>query len=143
MQSTPLFRKLWRHQPDPAQSKDATMEVSVSKSDVDTPEVLAGSQSALLSCEDIYCASGIFGAGAKYDTTKIMEMLTSKHIRELPSEVKRASVLMALDAAGTPVDEVLNDAARRLHALDSYASGQQKQFAHLKQTRLGRIPRSS
>jgi hypothetical protein len=55
-------------------------------------------------------------------------MLNSKHIRELPKDVRRASVLMALDAAGTSVDEVLNDASRRQHALNSYESGQQKQF---------------
>jgi hypothetical protein len=129
MQSTPLFRKLWRHQPDPADGPDQATptEVPVNKPDAN-PEAMTGPQSELLSCEDIYRASGILGVGSKYDIAKIVEMLNSKHIRELPKDVRRASVLMALDAAGTSVDEVLNDASRRQHALNSYESGQQKQF---------------
>jgi hypothetical protein len=129
MQSTPLFRKLWRHQPNPTDAPDQATpaEVPVNKPDVN-PEAMTGPQSELLSCEDIYRASGILGVGSKYDIAKIVEMLNSKHIRELPKDVRRASVLMALDAAGTSVDEVLNDASRRQHALNSYESGQQKQF---------------
>jgi hypothetical protein len=100
----------------------------VNKSEVTAAEAIAGPQSELLCCEDIYRASGILGVSSKYDIAKIVEMLNSKHIRELPKEFKRASVLMALDAAGITVDEVLNDAARRQHALNSYETGQQKQF---------------
>jgi hypothetical protein len=138
MESTPLFRKLWRHQPEGAnQSENAPRaEVAVSKPDIATPESVPGPQSVLLACEDIYRAAGILGAGSKYDIAKIVEMVGSKHIRELPREVKRASVLMALDAAGIPVDEVLNDAARRIHALNSYESGQQKQFEQFEAAKL-------
>jgi hypothetical protein len=88
----------------------------------------ADSTGELLSSEDIYRASGILHAHARYGIMKIVEMLESKHIRELPTEVKRASVLMALEAAGTSVDEVLHDAARRQHALNAYESGQKQQF---------------
>jgi hypothetical protein len=130
MESNPLFRKFWRHQPDstnPPENVTPT-EVPMSKPAVPTVESIPGAQSELLSCEDIYRASGILGVGSKYDIAKIVEMLNSKHIRELPKDVRRASVLMALDAAGTSVDEVLTDAARRQHALSSYETGQQKLF---------------
>jgi len=129
MQSTPLFRKLWRRQPDPTHGPENAKptEVPVNKSDANS-EAITSLKSELLPCEDIYRASGILGVGSKYDIAKIVEMLNSKHIRELPKEVRRASVLMALDAVGTSVDEVLNDASRRQHALNSYESGQQKQF---------------
>ena len=33
---------------------------------------------------------------------KVAEMLRSEHIRNLPREVKRSSVLVALEAAGAP-----------------------------------------
>ena len=130
MQPTPLLRKLWPRQlePDSAPDNAIPAEVPVNKSDVNIPESLPEPKCALLSCEDIYRASGILGARSKYDINKIVEMLNSKHIRELPKEVRRASVLMALDAAGTTVDEILNDAARRQHALNSYEGGQQKEF---------------
>lgn len=130
MDSNPLFRKFWRHQPDsPKQPETVTpAEVPVSKSEINKTESGVSAQSELLSCEDIYHASGIFEVGSRYDIAKIVEMLNSKHIRELPKEVKRASVLMALDAAGTSVDEVLTDAARRQHALNAYETGRQKFF---------------
>lgn len=55
-------------------------------------------------------------------------MLNSERIRDLSKDVKRASVLMALEAAGASVDELQQDAARRQHALNSYEEAQRKQF---------------
>jgi hypothetical protein len=55
-------------------------------------------------------------------------MLNSDRIRNLSPEIKRASVLMALDAAGTSTDDLLRDATRRQQALSSYDAGQQKQL---------------
>jgi hypothetical protein len=42
--------------------------------------------------------------------------------------MKRASVLMALDAAGISVDEVLRDGAMRQSAINSYESDQWEHF---------------
>ena len=55
-------------------------------------------------------------------------MLNSERIRDLSKEVKRASILMALDAAGTRVDDVLADATRRQDALTRYEAGKKKQM---------------
>lgn len=130
MESKSLFPKFWRHQQDDTDAPEnaTSMEVPVNKSNANAPEVLADPQGDLLSCEDIYHASGILSARSRYGINKIIEMLTSKHIRDLSKDVKRASVLMALDAASTSVDDVLQDAARRQHALTAYEAGQQKQF---------------
>jgi len=130
MQQTPFFSKLWRNQQETTTAPVDTTptEATVNKSDVNPAEAVAEPKGGLLSCEDIYRASGILGGRAKYDITKIVEMLNSKHIRELPKEVKRASMLMALDAAETSVDEVLHDGTRRQHALNSYESVQLRQF---------------
>jgi hypothetical protein len=62
-----------------------------------------------------------------YGINKVVEMLQSEHVRGLSKEMKRAAVLMALDAAGIPIDEVLMDARARQNALDSYEAGQRKQ----------------
>jgi hypothetical protein len=128
--STTFLTKFWRAQQDaaPASGNTEPADAPMNKSDIDLAGTAADSKSGLLLCEDIYRASGILSVRAKYDITKIVEMLNSKHIRELAKEVKRASVLMALDAAGTSVDEVLHDATRRQHALNSYETGQQRQF---------------
>jgi hypothetical protein len=44
---------------------------------------------------------------------EIADVLKSEHIRSLPVEIKRSSVLLALDAAGVKVDEIIQDAIRR------------------------------
>jgi len=85
--------------------------------------------SALLPLDDIYRAKGIIGLRMGYNINKVVDMLNSDHARDLPGEMKRASVLMALDAAGVPLDDVLRDAAQRLDALNTYEADQEKQLA--------------
>jgi hypothetical protein len=55
-----------------------------------------------------------------YTVLKVAEMLESEHIKTLPADVKRKSLLVALDAAGVRVDEIVEDAVRRDRALDTY-----------------------
>ena len=91
-------------------------------------EGLTGPQTNLLSYEDIYRAAGILSPRSGYGIHKVVDMLNSERIRNLAPDVKRASVLMALDAAGTSADDLLQDATRRQQALASYEAGQQKQL---------------
>ena len=79
-----------------------------------------------LTFEEVYRSGGIKTPRLGYSICKIVEMLHNEHIRHLPTETKRASVLMALDAAAVPVDEVLQDASVRQRALNSYEAIQQK-----------------
>jgi hypothetical protein len=83
----------------------------------------------LLQLEDIYRAKGIYDLRSGYSINKVVEMLNNNHARELPNEMKRASVLMALDVAGVSVDDVLRDAERRLDSLNSYEAEQEKYLA--------------
>ena len=70
--------------------------------------------------EDIYRAAGILLPRKGYSINKVVEMLNSEHIRGLSKEMKRVALLMALDAAGVAIDEVLRDAKARRDALDTY-----------------------
>jgi hypothetical protein len=90
-------------------------------------ESAASSPIELLPMEDIYRAAGIMNPRKGYSITKVVEMLRSEHMRGLSKEMRRAAVLMALDAAGIPIDEVLQDAKARQEALDSYEAEQKKQ----------------
>ena len=54
--------------------------------------------------------------------------LENEHIRKLPAEMKRGALLMALEAAGVQVHEVLQDAMLRQSALNSYEAHQRKQL---------------
>jgi len=53
-------------------------------------------------------------------------MLENEHLRNLPSDVKKSSVLVALDAAGVDIKDVIQDAIRRDRALDGYERVQQR-----------------
>jgi hypothetical protein len=62
---------------------------------------------------------------------KIADMLKSEHIRTLPVEIKRSSVLLALDAAGVKLQDVIEDAVRRDRALDTFELVQQRALDQL------------
>jgi hypothetical protein len=85
-------------------------------------------QGDLQSVEDVYRAAGIINPRLGYSVTKVVEMMESEFIRGLPQEAKRAAVLMALDAAGISIEEVLRDARMRQNALEAYETDQRKTF---------------
>jgi hypothetical protein len=64
-------------------------------------------------------------------------MLQSDHLRRLGDEVKRASVLMALNAVRIPLSDVLQDAAQRQAAVAAYEVEQRKKFEEYWSRRAG------
>jgi hypothetical protein len=127
MQPKTLFPQFWRRQQD----KDAPAtitEAPVNKPTTHTTESASVPRGDLLAYEDIYRAAGILSPGSGYGIHKVVEMLNSERIRDLSKDIKRASVLMALDAAGISVDDMLTDATRRQSALNSYEGAQKKQL---------------
>ncbi len=129
MQPKGLFPKFWRRQSDEdAPKKDSSSEVPVNQPNSHATDAASVTRGELLSYEDIYNAAGILNPPSGYGIPKVVEMLNSERIRDLSKDIKRASVLMALDAAGTSVDDLLQDATRRQRALDSYEASQRKQL---------------
>jgi len=78
------------------------------------------------SFDEIYRAAEISEAPQGYSILKVAHMLESAHIRNLPSDVKKSSVLVALEAAGADIKDVIQDAVRRDRALDTYERVQQR-----------------
>ena len=72
------------------------------------------------SFDEIYAAAEIQTPPHGYTIQKVASMLQSEHLRGLSAEVKRSSILVALEAAGAKVEDVIQDAVRRDRALDSY-----------------------
>jgi hypothetical protein len=89
-------------------------------------ESAGGFEAELLPVEDIYRAAGITSPRRGYSIGKVVEMLRSEHLGGASRELRRAAVLMALDAAGVTVEEVLQDAKVRQEAIDAYATEQRK-----------------
>ncbi len=83
------------------------------------------------SFDQIYKAAEIPPATQGYSILKVSQMLESEHIRNLPSEVKKSSVLVALEAAGVDIKEIIQDAVRRDRALDGYERVQQRALQEL------------
>ncbi len=80
-------------------ASDAASEVPPQEVDAaPLPEPVSGS--SLPSFDEIYAAARIAPPSHGYSILKIAEMLQSEHIAALPPEVKKKSVLLALDAAG-------------------------------------------
>ena len=78
------------------------------------------------SFQEIYEAAEITVPSHGFTILKIIDLLQSEHIRNLARDVKRSSLLLALEAAGVKAQEVVQDAVRRDKALDTYESLQQK-----------------
>lgn len=75
---------------------------------------------------EIYKAAEIPDPAQGYSILKVADMLQSEHIRSMPMDVKRSSVLVALDAAGVDIKDVIQDAVRRDRALDTFERVQEK-----------------
>jgi hypothetical protein len=81
---------------------------------------------------EIYTAAKIGTPAHGYTVLKVAEMLQSEHIKSLPSEVKQKSILVALDAAGVKVADIIEDAVQRDRALDTYERVLQKNLEDLR-----------
>src|ERR1051326_3289868 len=83
------------------------------------------------SFDEIYKAAEIPSPPQGYSILKVADMLQSEHIRNLPNDVKRSSILVALDAAGVNIKDVIQDAVRRDRAVDTFENVQQRALEDL------------
>jgi hypothetical protein len=81
---------------------------------------------------EIYASAQIATPGHGYTVLKVAEMLQSEHIQSLPPDVKQRSIMVALDAAGVKVAEIIDDAVQRDRALDTYERVLQKHLEELR-----------
>jgi hypothetical protein len=139
MPSKWLAHAPWRQKQDAPNGNSTHMPVPVPDVPVELPptedavvksswDALAGAPGDLLTMDDVYRAAGILNPRMGYTVLKVADMLVSDHIRGLSDNMKRASVLMALDAAGVLIEDVMCDAALRQDAVESYESSQRKHF---------------
>jgi uncharacterized protein YecT (DUF1311 family) len=61
-----------------------------------------------------------------YSILKVAEMINSPHLAGMSTEFRRGSVMMALEAAGVHITDILQDAMLRQQALEQYEEVQQK-----------------
>jgi len=116
---------------DGAPAKTPAQTVAEIASSVAVEPKFSRPVSAAAGFDEIYHAAEIQPPAHGYTITKVTEMLQSERIRTLPAEVKKNSVLLALDAAGVKIEEVIEDAVKRDRALDGFERVQQKSLDEL------------
>lgn len=75
---------------------------------------------AISSFDEIYRRAPVRSSSVAYSILKVAEMTHSPHLEGMSSEARRNSVLMALEAAGVPADDLLQDAMVRQRALNEH-----------------------
>lgn len=70
-----------------------------------------------------------------YNILKVADMMGSPHLSSMSTEARRCSLLMALEAAGVAVEDVLQDAVLRQKALTEYEEIQKARLKSFEQTK--------
>jgi hypothetical protein len=101
----------------------------------------SGAGGAVVDCktvsfEQIYDSAAAKPTRSEYGILKVAEMLSSQHLSGMSSESKRASLLMALEAAAVEVEDLLQDAVVRQRALNDYDEAQQTWLAGFETSKL-------
>jgi hypothetical protein len=109
----------------------ADIAASLAPQPAPTPAVARSAAANSASFQEIYDAAEIRPPTHGFTIMKVGDMLRSEHIRNLPRDVKRSSVLVALEAAGAPLQDVIEDAVKRDRALDTFERVQEKSVADL------------
>ncbi|MFN7924045.1 MAG: hypothetical protein U0Q16_28340 [Bryobacteraceae bacterium] len=112
---------------DQASAAQAIADIAASIQPLPAAPQMAAAVANPMSFDEIYHAAEIAPPAHGYSIFKVADMLASPHIKNLPGEVKRSSVLVALEAAGAKIESVIEDAIRRDKALDTFERVQQKQ----------------
>jgi hypothetical protein len=79
----------------------------------------------------VYAEAGIEVPLHGYGIDKAAEMLESKRLASLGREVKAAAVLAAIEAAGVPLRDVIQDAVKRDKALDAFEAAKGREIQEL------------
>ena len=80
------------------------------------------------SFDEIYRTAPANPPHVGYSILKVASMLRSSHLSGMSSEAKRAALMMALEAAGAELKDILQDAMLRQRALNDYEDTQQKRL---------------
>jgi len=110
---------------------------NVGSSMVETEEMaarLAGPGSAkaeyapalLADFEQIYQGGAVKPPRLPYGVLKVADMLNNAHLGGMPAESKRSALLMALDAGGAKIEDILQDAIVRQRVLNDYEEARQR-----------------
>jgi hypothetical protein len=80
--------------------------------------------------DHIYNTAAVKPPRLSYGILKVAEMVNSDHLAGMSNETRRCALLMALEAAGAEIEDLLQDAVVRQRALGDYEDAQQERLRH-------------
>ena len=86
--------------------------------------------------EQIYQSAAVKPPRLSYGILKVGEMMNSPHLAGMSPEAKRCSLLMALEAVGAEIEDLLQDAVVRQRALNDYEEAQKNRLQSFEQSKL-------
>src|SRR5579859_3955732 len=86
--------------------------------------------------EQIYQTAAVKPPRLSYGILKVAEMMSSPHLSGMSPEARRCSLLMALEAAGAEIEDLLQDAVVRQRALNDYEDGQKNRLEAFEQSKI-------
>ncbi|HUA21393.1 MAG TPA: hypothetical protein VMB25_21750 [Bryobacteraceae bacterium] len=97
-----------------------------------------GVATKLLSFGELYRKSAFKAATstAAWDILKMADMLESEHLRGLTPAAKHSALMMALEAAGVAVEDMLQDAVQRQRILNEYEEAQRRRLEEFENAKL-------
>jgi hypothetical protein len=87
----------------------------------------------------VYAEAGIEVPAHGYGVDKAEEMLSNKRLAALSREVKATAVMAALEAAGAPMRDIIQDGVRRDTALDTFEAAKQSELQVLQRQSQERV----
>jgi hypothetical protein len=117
--------------PPTSSAAQTVADIARSVTPVGPPPTFTTTVSNPTSFAEIYAAAEIHPPTHGFTIEKVGEMLHSEHIRNLPRDVKKSSILVALEAVGAPIQDVIQDAMKRDQALDTFESVQERALGQL------------
>jgi hypothetical protein len=91
----------------------------------------------LASFEEIYRRSALRASTstAAWDILKVADMVNNGHLHGLSPAAKHSALMMALEAAGVAVEDMLQDAVQRQRLLNEYEEAQRKRLDDFETTK--------
>lgn len=86
--------------------------------------------------EQIYQSAAVKPPQLRYGILKVAEMASSSHLAGMTPEAKRCALLMALEAAGAEIEDLLQDALVRQRSLHDYEEKQQERLSNFEAAKL-------
>jgi len=86
--------------------------------------------------DQIYQAAAVKPPRLAYGILKVADMMSSPHLTGMSPDARRCSLLMALEAAGAEIEDLLQDAVVRQRALNDYEDGQRNRLETFEQSKI-------